>query len=698
MSEQWVGPGWWIGGDGLWHPPRDEVVAPSDVPAEAEATPEAAARVEATPEVAAPAEVAARVEVTPEVAAPAEVAAEWPMAADGQAAIDVGDATEHVAVESTGVVDLSDAGAVNESLPAREVEEHTETQVSALASGDWPVIDLRQRAVENKQSALNSRRLGESVGGSEAAARIGVGDRIPVPRMDIVAPTRESGEASLPDVVMPKGSPTTKFGNLHSASDVTGELPGTETAAIPVHGNSEIAGNPVVDVPRTSGFGPAKVDTSEASPLKKTRVGDDEFNVSNLSNLGSTQTLRNAELEMHPRGYNNDTSRRHTGMVLLAVATLLALLSGLLGALWLRERASTTELRDELANAAVLASEPATVDVGELEALSDEIRLLELENERLEQQVADMSALVLELPGGRLSEIAIPFTPVFADEADGRLIAVGETGDYLVWGEGVDGPITEVGNIGAAPTGLFVSRNRAWVSTEGSEIAVLTLANDSGPTFVPYGPTQFLAEEERGYWTFNSDVRQVARLQMADGQVTNSLPVPSDVVDLTIGAGSVWALGEDDLVYRINTADFTVQPIDAGEALISITAGPDSLWTLSAADGSLRRIDPVSGEVLVTVPVGRDPIDATVTGSSVWVALRSGQSLIEVDTRTSAVVSRTTLPAEPSGLHQGESGVFVTMEGDTPLVRVSSLTNTNNDDVTTNDGDVEAADAEPDGG
>ena len=71
--------------------------------------------------------------------------------------------------------------------------------------------------------------------------------------------------------------------------------------------------------------------------------------------------------------------------------------------------------------------------------------------------------------------------------------------------------------------------------------------------------------------------------------------------------------------------------------------------------------------------MGRDPIDAVFAGNSVWVALRSGSSLIEVDTRTSAVVSRTTLPGEPTALHQGDMGVFVTMDGDVPLVRVSSL-------------------------
>ena len=132
-------------------------------------------------------------------------------------------------------------------------------------------------------------------------------------------------------------------------------------------------------------------------------------------------------------------------------------------------------------------------------------------------------------------------------------------------------------------------------------------------------------------------------------------------------------LGEDGIVYRVNTADFTLSPLSAGQEVISIAAGADALWSLSAADGSLRRLDAVSGEVLVTVPVGRDPIDAVVSGNSVWVALRAGSTLVEVDARTSAVVSRTTLPGPPTKLTRGETGVLVTMTGETPLVRVASV-------------------------
>ena len=416
---------------------------------------------------------------------------------------------------------------------------------------------------------------------------------------------------------------------------------------------------------------PVMLDTAsvQATPAPEVAEPADPELATPTENLNLT--VAPIQHAMLPAVAEPEPTSNRMGRALLVMATALAVLSGVLGALWLRERSASADLRTQLAEVS------ATDEVTEqgLASLNDEVRTLRLQNDQLQQQLNDMSALVLELPEGRVTEIAVPFTPLFADEENGRLIAIGESGEYITWGEGADGPITDSGSVSGTPTGLFAATRKAWVSTEAGRIDVLSLvAGEPGLPSVEFGPTMFMAAEDRGYWTYNSASSEVVRLRKSDGGITDSVSVPVPVVDLTIGAGSVWALGDDGRVYRINTADLTVQAVDAGEDLIAVTAGPDALWTLSAADGSLRRVDPVTGEVLVTVPVGRDPIDATFAGSSVWVALRSGSSLIEVDTRTSAVVSRTTLPSEPTALHQGDSGVFVTTAGEVPLVRVASLT------------------------
>ena len=212
---------------------------------------------------------------------------------------------------------------------------------------------------------------------------------------------------------------------------------------------------------------------------------------------------------------------------------------------------------------------------------------------------------------------------------------------------------------------MFTVNGRALVATEAGRIEIFNVNPEVAPLEGFDSPTLTNLEgANRFFWGFDAELSAIVRVNQTNGRVTDEFPIPTTVVDISVGAGSVWALGADGVVYRVNTADLSLQAVDGGEDLIGLSASPDALWTLSANDGSLRRIDPVSGAVLVTVPVGRDPIDVAFVGSSVWVALRSGSSLIEVDTRTSAVVSRTELSSEPARLFQGVRDLYVSTVDD----------------------------------
>lgn len=566
-------------------------------------------------------------------------------------------------------------------------------------SDQWPEFDLRQevevnRALVRKGAFAARDELTESTAGDgDVPQRLNyaappdmqrptTGDEAPI-IFDLREPPDDAPNLPDGDVVVDQGQSPTIATDAAEPPD-SGGL-GVAEPTSPSVDSPEATDDQNLFGPRPAAFAePVESSTQnqQFSGPKARRSSDTALSAAAFSDAGRVHLPVIDERASYVN-LSDDRFRRRTGPILLTLATLLALLSGLLGALWLRERNATEEVRAQLAESdAVLTIEAETESELEEGAALERIAELEAENNRLEQQLADMSALVLELPEGRVSSLETPYPPFFADEQDGRLVAVDDTGNYAVWGDGAEGGITDTGNLGGTPTALFISRNRAWVSTDESGIAVLTLANDAGPTFVDYGPASFLAEEERGYWTYNPARGEIARLNKSNGEVTNTISIPSGVVDLTIGAGSVWALGDDGMVYRINTADFTLQALDLGDTIIGLTAGPDALWVLSAGDGALRRVDPVTGEVLVSVPVGQDPVDALFASNSVWVALRAGQSLIEVDTQTSAVVSRTGLPDAPTGLHQGEDGVFVTMSDDAQLFHVSSSQAPGNEDGT----------------
>ncbi len=697
MSDQWGGPGWWVGGDGLWYPPRDDVpVRRKDHLAEDAGAATVNPEIPMTPRVSthsdgqglfdqsaplAPANHAGDDVplIVEEAAASEPIAPQAPVAPLVIEEIDLVDDAppSHLSVAGTAGVDQADAADTT-------VEDNV----------DWPVINLRADIASKATETPSSLATPAEVG-SGSVASSGWLEGAATETFD----ARPSGQGVVPEVpeVPEVAPPRVTFADVDPGANAATGMNGDRMSGDPLSSGPPVSRHSLAEERVESMLAETPENTEIPTPFETTapppapaseNPGASESELF-LNTSQSVDRIPTSDVVPVPPTFEDDRSRNRTGFVLLAVATFLAVLSGILGALWLRERTSNADLRAQLDEVPASASVDANIDTDE--DLRAEIEALAEENRILDQQIADMSALVQELPVGRITEVSVPFNPVFADESSGRLIAVGEDGEFVVWADGIDGPITDTGTVGGSPTGLFAAPNRAWVSTDATQVAVLPLANDNELFFVEYGPARFLAEEQRHFWTFNEELGEVAQIRKADGEVTNTVSLPSPVVDLTAGAGSVWALGEDGLVYRINTADLTVQALEVGEALVSITAGPDSLWTLSGADGALRRVDPVSGEVLVTVPVGRDPVDATFAGSSVWVGLRSGESLIEVDTRTSAVVSRTTLPDAPTGLHRGESGVFVTMEGDIPLVQVASLI--------APDGDADAgADADPNDG
>ncbi len=609
MSERWIGPGWWMASDGKWYPPRGE--RSNDVDEIIDARP-----------------------------APTDI--ERP----------VGQAWREPSTTDTVSIDPPER--MRDLLPAaREAvarEQSEERAPIRIGHVDTPSGADSPNGVDTPSSV-------DTPSGADEAQVIDLTNESSTEDVviDLTASASASQETDSETEATPAaatgGATTFRVGRPDAAStrsEVSTRAPAGPTRSEPVTGLTFV------------------------EPPESNEPGDGEPEPSSRA-LETTASVHPVPLQhavLATTAASEAPQRNRQGAVLLLLAAVLAIACGVVGALWLQARADLDELRTELD---AVTADQSVADKG-LAELNGEIDRLELDNQRLEQQLADASALVLELPAGRVTEIAVPFTPVLADEENERLIALGEDGSYVIWAEGVEGPVTGTGTVTGSPTGLFASTRKAWISTDAQRIEILALVEgEPGLPAVEFGPTGLLAQEERGYWTFNESLGQVVRLRKSDGGITAQVTVPTDVVDLTIGAGSVWALGADGLVYRINTADFTVQPIDAGPDVISITAGPDSLWTLSAADGSLRRIDPVTAEILVTVPVGRDPVDAAFGGSSVWVALRSGTSLIEVDTRTSAVISRTAMPSEPIALHHGDTGVFVAMEGDVRLVRVSSL-------------------------
>ena len=111
-----------------------------------------------------------------------------------------------------------------------------------------------------------------------------------------------------------------------------------------------------------------------------------------------------------------------------------------------------------------------------------------------------------------------------------------------------------------------------------------------------------------------------------------------------------------------------------------VTTGEGAVWQTDFGGDDVLRIDPVSGKVLATIPVGSAPEGVAVTAGAVWVADEHDGAVTRVDPATNLAVATIPIgPAGPSGpqiMTAGPGGVWVGVQNLASVVRIDSATNT----------------------
>ena len=107
-------------------------------------------------------------------------------------------------------------------------------------------------------------------------------------------------------------------------------------------------------------------------------------------------------------------------------------------------------------------------------------------------------------------------------------------------------------------------------------------------------------------------------------------------------------------------------------AVIAITADGGSA-NADAPANSLAVIDPISNDVVTTVPMGLQPADVAPKGDSVWVANAGDDSVTEVDTGANAAVGTTSPGVGVAGLAAGAGAVWVGTSRGSEVVRMDPV-------------------------
>jgi hypothetical protein len=114
--------------------------------------------------------------------------------------------------------------------------------------------------------------------------------------------------------------------------------------------------------------------------------------------------------------------------------------------------------------------------------------------------------------------------------------------------------------------------------------------------------------------------------------------------------------------------------IPVGSQPLALADANGTLWvTYGGKDGRIVPIDPKSNAAGTPIPVGENPRDIVAAGPILWVSLRGGKALAEVDAVRRVVLRTIPLPSGPGTLASGFGALWVTLTEKHTVLRIDPV-------------------------
>jgi streptogramin lyase len=151
------------------------------------------------------------------------------------------------------------------------------------------------------------------------------------------------------------------------------------------------------------------------------------------------------------------------------------------------------------------------------------------------------------------------------------------------------------------------------------------------------------------------------------------VPSTSALTDVALGHGSVWLTFVDGRIFRLDAETRKVEAkIVVGGSLDGIVVGPDGVWVLDIASGTVTWVDPRTNEVGDPTRITGSVLGLAADEGRVWLLEAVGDDVIPVDTGGS-VGDPVPVGGAPSGICVGLGAVWVSDEGG-DIYRIDPLT------------------------
>ena len=192
---------------------------------------------------------------------------------------------------------------------------------------------------------------------------------------------------------------------------------------------------------------------------------------------------------------------------------------------------------------------------------------------------------------------------------------------------------------------------------------------------------QGAARDTSSVWIVNGGEDTISRIDPKTNLVLSTIPVDLSATQflsaVAVGFGALWVtvLGYDaslvdevaGVVLRIDPVSGSTigSPIQVGRGAYNIATSADAVWVSNGLDGTLTRIDPITGQVAATIQTGGAPFGVAAAFGSIWVANQADGKVARVDPATNQVVASIQTQLDAAGIAVGGGSVWVANYGET---------------------------------
>jgi ABC-type transport system substrate-binding protein/class 3 adenylate cyclase len=167
---------------------------------------------------------------------------------------------------------------------------------------------------------------------------------------------------------------------------------------------------------------------------------------------------------------------------------------------------------------------------------------------------------------------------------------------------------------------------------------------------------------------------EIGGIDTGSGLVTSAIPVSAQPTSVAVGRdGSIWVVSAAaGTLSRIDPNTHDVTQITVGSDPVAVGVAPDgsSVWVANSGDGTVSRVSPQNNQVVgPPVRVGAGPSALVATNNAVWVANTLNASVSRIALPNESVK---TIPvgSEPAGIAAGDGSIWVADQGDGTVYRL----------------------------